>query len=110
MTAVARAHTSSAAASSSNATVLRPGSSGPAVERVQRLLNAHGAKLATDGDFGPKTEAAVKHFQSQRGLSTDGVVGPMTMRALQQPQARAASSKDSFVRLGDHSKNVRTTE
>lgn len=35
-------------------------------------------KLATDGKFGPKTEAAVVAFQRKCGLMDDGIVGPET--------------------------------
>ena len=35
-----------------------------------------------DGDFGPKTEAAVKAFQTSRGLEDDGLVGKLTWEAL----------------------------
>lgn len=56
------------------------------IARIQRQLNALGIArppLSVDGDFGPKTEAAVKAFQQQRNLSpVTGVVGPRTWRAL----------------------------
>jgi peptidoglycan hydrolase-like protein with peptidoglycan-binding domain len=35
-----------------------------------------------DGDFGPKTEAAVKAFQTSRGLEDDGLVGKLTWEEL----------------------------
>lgn len=35
-----------------------------------------------DGDFGPKTEAAVKAFQTSRGLEDDGMVGKLTWEEL----------------------------
>ena len=33
---------------------------------------------AVDGDFGPKTEAAVKAYQQDRGAQVDGIVGDQT--------------------------------
>jgi len=64
--------------------VLRRGMSGPSIRQVQERLNALGAnpQLATDGSFGPLTEAAVIAFQHSRGLNPDGVVGPLTWSAL----------------------------
>jgi murein L,D-transpeptidase YcbB/YkuD len=41
-----------------------------------------GLGVTSDGDFGPKTEAAVKTFQKRSGLEPDGVVGPLTWAAL----------------------------
>jgi peptidoglycan hydrolase-like protein with peptidoglycan-binding domain len=52
------------------------------VTELQQLLNAHGAGLSVDGDFGPATLAAVKSYQSSRGLSVDGIVGPLTKASL----------------------------
>ncbi len=53
--------------------VLKRGSKGESVKTLQEFL-----KLTTDGDFGPKTEAAVKDWQKTHGLMVDGVVGPKT--------------------------------
>jgi len=62
---------------------------GPSIRQVQERLNHLGAdpQLATDGIFGPLTEAAVIAFQSTQRLTPDGIVGPMTWNALftQQP-------------------------
>lgn len=65
------------------ASALSQGSRGVAVRDLQRLLNATGATLATDGVFGPGTRAAVVQFQRSAGLTADGVVGPATLRALE---------------------------
>lgn len=58
---------------------LRLGSTGEDVRRLQGTLNALDfGPLAEDGVFGKNTEAAVKRYQSSRGLSADGIVGPQT--------------------------------
>ncbi|HEX8819523.1 MAG TPA: peptidoglycan-binding protein [Archangium sp.] len=63
--------------------VLRLGSRGPEVAELQRGLRAAGCDpSSTDGDFGPRTEMAVKAFQHSQGLTADGVVGPRTWSAL----------------------------
>lgn len=62
---------------------LKRGSKGDGVRWVQWALNQRGAGLKIDGDFGVKTEAAVKSFQKTKGLVTDGIVGPKTRGALE---------------------------
>jgi hypothetical protein len=57
---------------------LRRGDTLPAVGVLQKLLNRTGASLVPDGIFGPRTEAAVRQFQSPRGLKVDGIVGKNT--------------------------------
>ena len=61
-----------------NYTDLREGDHLPMVGVLQQLLNRTGASLVPDGDFGPKTSAAVRAFQLPRGLVPDGIVGEMT--------------------------------
>jgi putative chitinase len=53
--------------------LLKLGSTGDDVVKLQQ-------KLGVDpiGKFGPKTEAAVKDWQSANGLTADGIVGPGT--------------------------------
>ena len=62
--------------------LLKKGSQGEAVKKLQQTLNSKGYKLTEDGDFGNKTEAAVKAFQKANGLEVDGEVGPMTWGVL----------------------------
>jgi predicted chitinase len=57
-------------------------STGDRVRQLQVALNATGANLDADGDFGPLTEAAVMKFQLDRGLMVDGIAGPDTLKAL----------------------------
>ncbi len=60
------------------------GSCGPAVSLLQTELNNRGCHLTVDGQFGPRTEAALIHFQQGHGLVADGIAGPKTWRALLQ--------------------------
>ena len=49
------------------------------VGALQRALRTAGYDPgAEDGEFGPRTEAAVKSFQDRAGLPVDGIVGPET--------------------------------
>jgi peptidoglycan hydrolase-like protein with peptidoglycan-binding domain len=58
--------------------LLRRGDSGPAVQTLQEKLNARGAAIGADGEFGPATVAAVIAFQTAAGLKADGIVGGQT--------------------------------
>ena len=53
--------------------VLKKGSKGESVRTLQEFL-----KITVDGDFGSKTENAVKAYQKKTGLTVDGVVGKNT--------------------------------
>jgi hypothetical protein len=41
--------------------------------------------IGVDGQFGPKTEAALREFQRSQGLVDDGIAGPNTWYALDNP-------------------------
>lgn len=63
--------------------VLKEGASGPDVVTLQQdLVKAGFSPGPIDGSFGPKTLAAVKAFQSSKGLVADGIVGPLTWATL----------------------------
>lgn len=61
---------------------LRRGQNGTMVRRLQGLLTAAGSTVTIDGDFGPRTEAAVKVEQGQAHIAVDGVVGQSTWTKL----------------------------
>lgn len=79
--------------------VLRVGTRGAAVARLQRALG-----VPDDGVFGPVTLQAVREFQSSEGLRVDGVVGAQTWAALEprtaaeEPVKQAASALESIFR------------
>jgi len=63
--------------------VIRSGMKGWDVAVLQYLLTRHRLlHEEPDGQFGPKTEAAVARFQRARGIDPDGIVGPATARIL----------------------------
>ena len=62
--------------------VVQNGNQGHPIRALQFLLQAHGHILAVDGMFGPVTEAAVKAFQTGKGMTADGIVTPQTWSAL----------------------------
>jgi peptidoglycan hydrolase-like protein with peptidoglycan-binding domain len=47
------------------------------------MLNlANGASLAVDDNFGTRTKAAVKAWQTKKQIKADGIVGPQTWQTL----------------------------
>jgi len=76
--------------------ILKVGSTGDDVKVLQSLLNflpasITGPDLVVDGIFGPKTQAAVKMFQTYFGLNSDGIVGQNTFLYLGQPTGSFAA-------------------
>ena len=61
-----------------------PGAHGPVVTALQKALRTYRGPNtptdpgAADGQFGPKTEKAVKAYQADRGVTADGIVGDRT--------------------------------
>ena len=62
--------------------VLKRGMKGEAVRALQAQLVGYRYKIAVDGSFGAKTEAAVKQYQHDHGLKEDGSVGRKTRSKL----------------------------
>jgi len=64
--------------------ILSKGCAGPEVKTIQRIIYARGIDrdMVVDGDFGKKTEAAVKTLQKMVNVYADGYVGAKTWAAV----------------------------
>lgn len=71
-------------------TLLKVGSRGTEVKKLQERLAALGYLASADGIYGTKTYQAVKSFQKKNGLSADGMAGAMTQNRLYSSSAIAA--------------------
>lgn len=59
------------------------GSTGSEVKAIQQSLKDRGLYSGSvDGIYGSQTQAAVKKFQKQQGLTADGIAGPQTLKRL----------------------------
>lgn len=90
------------------ASTIKFGDSGDRVVQVQMRLQELGYfKSKATGYYGSLTEAAVKHFQQNNGLTPDGVIGAKTQEALAQtyPETPQPTTQPT-VRLGDESPTV----
>lgn len=76
------AHPRAAGGAPGGGRFIAKGASGAQVQQAQTKLNENGARLKVDGQFGTRTNAAVKAFQRQKNLKVDGVVGPITFDVL----------------------------
>ena len=63
--------------------VLKVGSTGDAVHRMQRALNASGAgRLKSSGLYDANTASAVRIYQARMGMPATGVVNPPVWKKL----------------------------
>jgi peptidoglycan hydrolase-like protein with peptidoglycan-binding domain len=76
-----------------NENLLRKGSRGADVKALQAQLGMPAAEQ--DGIFGPKTEQAVRNFQTSQGLQVDGIVGPQTRTAIANSEAAGVATRDA---------------
>ena len=78
--------------------LLKNGCSGSDVKALQELLNQLGATLEVDGQFGSKTEAAVKAFQKKAGVKQDGKYGDQTHSALMAAVAEDDAGQQAMTK------------
>lgn len=62
--------------------VLKYGSKGNAVAKLQIALRNKGYDISIDEHYGRATESAVKGYQREKGLIVDGIAGPQTQGEL----------------------------
>jgi hypothetical protein len=80
--------------------VLRLGSRGDAVRRVQSQLSSTGFECAVDGIFGKETDATVRRFQDSHRLVVDGIVGRETNAMLRRESILHGSADEVAERGG----------
>lgn len=89
----------------SSSQLLKLGSKGDLVRDLQKALAGLGYFTgALDGDFGPRTRAAVLAFQADNHLETDGKVGSLTREALGAAAPRPVTEIRSLMSLTDLAK------
>jgi peptidoglycan hydrolase-like protein with peptidoglycan-binding domain len=70
------------------------------VRELQQLLNRAGVQppLADDGIFGPKTDAALRQFQTSQSIGIDGKFGPESLGALQRSVGQIGTQANAPTR------------
>ena len=86
---------------------LRVGMKGWRTLALQQKLNALGASLETDGEYGSTTAGAVKAFQHARNLPTTGEADRVTLEVLDLIAADSGSGTENVVRITGDTVNVR---
>ena len=86
---------------------LRAGMKGWRTLALQQKLNALGASLETDGEYGNATVGVVKAFQLARNLPATGEADRATLEALGLTAADSGSGTENVVRITGDTVNVR---
>ncbi|NLC32114.1 MAG: SH3 domain-containing protein, partial [Clostridiales bacterium] len=84
--------------------ILRSGSTGEDVRRLQMRLSELSYTVNVNGQYDSTTVSAVRNFQSLNGLKVDGVFGSVSATTIQSPGVRNAGSNPlsySSIRMGD---------
>lgn len=93
-----------------NFPLLKQGSTGQAVIRLQSILiglNYDCGSTGDDGNFGAGTTKAVTAFQTANGLTSDGIVGRMTWEVLNSGYAVPNTNTTPTLKRGDKGEYVK---
>lgn len=90
---------------------MKPGAKGPAVSRLQTALTQLGFDPGNvSGEFGAKTEKALKAFQTAHGVGDHGIYGPKTEAALSKALRAHAKSTGPGLSVGMRGESVKTLQ
>lgn len=85
--------------------ILKVGSRGAEVTKLQKELKAQKHfSSKVDGIYGPLTKNAVVKFQQKHNLQVDGIAGPQTLRALNHSLSATTSKQTSSTVLRNGSR------
>jgi nucleoid-associated protein YgaU len=79
-------------------TILRMGSRGELVERLQRALVSQGFPIVVDCVYGYETESTVRKFQQICSLDIDGVASDETLKRLGRVSSSGSNSQETVGR------------
>jgi peptidoglycan hydrolase-like protein with peptidoglycan-binding domain len=72
-----------------------PGVEQSTIKQAQEKLSSQGLDVTADGVLGPKTQAAVKEFQTKEGIQASGQLDQETLAALGVNEESAGSGSTS---------------
>lgn len=91
---------------------LRIGMCGWRTFELQEALNANGASITEDGEFGSDTQAAVKEYQKAHGMEATGIADVELLKQLKLIENEQEEQKQEadgvLVRVTGNSVNLRT--
>jgi cell wall-associated NlpC family hydrolase len=95
--AVAVALPAEASARSYGTRTLALGAHGGDVKKLQRYLASAGRRLARDGQFGPRTQRALRATESELELSVDGIATTREQRAIRRAVKKPSTGGAAYV-------------
>jgi cell wall-associated NlpC family hydrolase len=95
--AVAAASPADASAARYGSRTLLQGKTGGDVKKLQRYLTAAGHRLDADGDFGPRTERALRATEGELELRPNGIATRGEQRTIRRAVARPSTGGALYV-------------